>query len=69
MESLGGVEPQDSPLRNLLPGQCVLFAHEHLFQVQNASKLFVNDIYVRLTAPQFDTFTHFIGVKDEGTQV
>lgn len=68
----GGVEPADSPLRTLLPGQCVTFADQNLIDVSgDESKFFLKSVYVRLVGPRPEPeaqLTQFMSVQ-EGAKV
>lgn len=59
---------EGAPLRPLLPHQCVLLADENLITVDESS-LWLDNVYIRLTAPRNISFNHFIDVRGSSSKL
>ena len=55
-----------APLRDLLPGQCLLLADHDLMWV--GGQLWLDNLYVRLTSPREDEFGYFLGFADASSE-
>ena len=54
--------PSHAPLRPLKPGQCLLLANNNLFEV-NGTKLWIDNLHIRLTVARDDQFSHLVEVR------
>lgn len=59
------ISSTQSPLRPFVPGQCLLAVDQSLLVV-NDSNLWLNSLYIRITAPRNETFFELVYVQGNG---